>query len=142
RKHRHLHARPHRVAEERITQQRPVILEPDKPRRLGNQRLCLVLQVGEAVIDAHQERQLRSQDQEDQGRKQRQPPTPRGRERISVLPLACGVGGSHPLAYLMAEEAICWHWESASSMFDDPAITLEKSCVHWLPTSWNCGMPT
>ena len=24
----------------------------------------------------------------------------------------------------------------------DPAITLEKSWVHRLPTSWNCGMPT
>src|SRR4051794_40322729 len=46
------------------------------------------------------------------------------------------------LAYLMAEEAICWHWESAALSLVDPAITLEKSCVHWLPTSWNWGMPT
>ena len=89
----HLDARVDRVAEERVAQQRPVVLEPDELRRLGNQRLRLVLEIGEAVIDAHQERQLRDQDQEDQGRKQRQPPTPRGGERVSDLPLAGGVDG-------------------------------------------------
>ena len=46
------------------------------------------------------------------------------------------------VGYLIALAAICWHWESAESTLVDPAITLEKSCVHWLPTSWNCGMPT
>src|SRR6266700_172939 len=44
--------------------------------------------------------------------------------------------------YLIALEAICWHWLSAVVSFVEPAITLEKSCVHRLPTSWNCGMPT
>src|SRR5919198_5258048 len=44
--------------------------------------------------------------------------------------------------YLIARDAISWHWLSALSMFVDPAITLEKSWVHRLPTSWNCGIPT
>src|SRR5436190_15554156 len=35
-----------------------------------------------------------------------------------------------------------WHWLSAAVSFIAPAITLEKSCVQRLPTSWNCGMPT
>ena len=43
---------------------------------------------------------------------------------------------------LIAFDAICWHWLSASVSFIEPAITLEKSCVQRLPTSWNCGMPT
>src|ERR1700704_294984 len=47
-----------------------------------------------------------------------------------------------PSPYLIALAAICWHWLSADVSFVEPAITLEKSCVHRLPTSWNCGMPT
>ena len=43
---------------------------------------------------------------------------------------------------MIALEAISWHWLSAVVSFIDPAITLEKSWVHRLPTSWNCGMPT
>src|SRR3954452_14570547 len=35
-----------------------------------------------------------------------------------------------------------WHCLSASVSFIEPEITLEKSCVQRLPTSWNCGMPT
>src|SRR4051794_36336342 len=35
-----------------------------------------------------------------------------------------------------------WHCLSASVSFVEPAITLEKSCVQRLPTSWNCGTPT
>src|SRR3954449_10880391 len=35
-----------------------------------------------------------------------------------------------------------WHCLSASVSFVEPAITLEKSWVQRLPTSWNCGMPT
>src|SRR3954452_23151586 len=35
-----------------------------------------------------------------------------------------------------------WHCLSASVSFIEPEITLEKSWVHLLPTSWNCGMPT
>src|ERR1700756_1569965 len=30
----------------------------------------------------------------------------------------------------------------AAVSFIEPAITLEKSCVQRLPTSWNCGIPT
>src|SRR5581483_6266196 len=44
--------------------------------------------------------------------------------------------------YLIACDAICWHWLSASVSFIEPAITAEKSCVQRLPTSWNCGIPT
>src|SRR6266536_2060419 len=44
--------------------------------------------------------------------------------------------------YLIALDAICWHWLSAVVSFIERAITLEKSWVHRLPTSWNCGMPT
>src|SRR5919197_3514627 len=44
--------------------------------------------------------------------------------------------------YLIAFDAISWHWLSAAVSFSDPAITAEKSCVQRLPTSWNCGMPT
>src|SRR6266545_1753373 len=53
------------------------------------------------------------------------------------VPSAAGTIG-----YLIAFEAICWHWLSAVVSFVEPAITLEKSWVHRLPTSWNCGMPT
>src|SRR5437868_11140027 len=44
--------------------------------------------------------------------------------------------------YLIAFDAICWHWLSALVSFNDPAITLENNCVQRFPTSWNCGMPT
>src|SRR5258706_810033 len=44
--------------------------------------------------------------------------------------------------YLIAFEAMSWHWLRASVSFVEPAITLEKSWVQRLPTSWNCGMPT
>src|SRR4051794_8451499 len=44
--------------------------------------------------------------------------------------------------YLIAWDAIRWHWLSAVVSFVEPAITLEKSCVQRFPTSWNCGMPT
>src|SRR4030088_359162 len=47
-----------------------------------------------------------------------------------------------PSPYLIAFAAICWHWLSAAVSCVEPAITLEKSWVHRLPTSWNCGMPT
>src|SRR5207237_6751480 len=45
-------------------------------------------------------------------------------------------------SYLIAFDSICWHWLSAVPSFSEPAITLEKSWVQRLPTSWNCGMPT
>src|SRR3954449_9777737 len=35
-----------------------------------------------------------------------------------------------------------WHCLSASVSFVEPAITLEKSWVQRLPTSWNSGIPT
>src|SRR5437762_6491024 len=44
--------------------------------------------------------------------------------------------------HLIACAAICWHWLMAAVSFTEPAITAEISCVHRLPTSWNCGMPT
>ena len=84
----HLHARPHRLAEERVVEDRPVVVDPDELRRLGDQRLRPVLQVREAVVDADQERQLRDHDREEQRREQREPPTPRRGERISDLPFA------------------------------------------------------
>jgi hypothetical protein len=59
-----------------------------------------------------------------------------GREVVSDFSPVSGVGGSH-CGYLIAWEAICWHCESALPTLVDPAITLEKSWVHWLPTSWN-----
>ena len=107
--HGHLDARPHRLAEERVVEDRPVVVDPDELRRLGNQRLRLVLEVGEAVVDADQERQLRDQDREEQRREQRQPPTPRRRRTdlatLAFARLACrsrGVGGCHVPAYLIA----------------------------------------
>src|SRR5882762_6207319 len=56
---------------------------------------------------------------------------------LSVAPAAVTIG-----FYLIALAAICWHWLSALVSFVEPAITLEKSWVHRLPTSWNCGIPT
>src|SRR3954470_19374120 len=35
-----------------------------------------------------------------------------------------------------------WQLLSAESTDVLPAITAENCWVHWLPTSWNCGMPT
>ena len=35
-----------------------------------------------------------------------------------------------------------WQFFSAASICDRPAITAENCWVHWLPTSWNCGIPT
>jgi hypothetical protein len=59
-----------------------------------------------------------------------------GKRSVSDFSPVSGVGGSH-CGYLIALAAICWHWESALVSLVDPAITPEKSCVHWLPTSWN-----
>ena len=39
-------------------------------------------------------------------------------------------------------DAMCWQFLSAASIDDLPAITAENCCVHWLPTSWNSGIPT
>ena len=88
-----------------------VVVDPDELRRLGDQRLRLVLQVGEAVVDADEERQLRDRDREEQRREQRQPPTPRGGERISdPSPAAWRRRLSRASCYLIACDAICWHW--------------------------------
>ena len=35
-----------------------------------------------------------------------------------------------------------WQFSSAESTEERPAITAENCSVHWLPTSWNSGMPT
>ena len=35
-----------------------------------------------------------------------------------------------------------WQFFNAASICVRPAITAENCWVHWLPTSWNCGIPT
>src|SRR5207253_8743697 len=91
----HLHARPHRLSEERIAEAAPVVLEADELRRLRYQRLRLVFEVGEAVVDADEKRQLRDRKEVEQCRQQGEPPAPRGGEWITDFP-PCerGVGGS------------------------------------------------
>src|SRR5437867_665170 len=39
-------------------------------------------------------------------------------------------------------DAMSWQFFRAESIDDLPAITAENCCVHWLPTSWNWGIPT
>jgi hypothetical protein len=68
REHGHLHARPHCLAEERVVEDLLVVVEADVLRRLRDQRLRLVFEVGEAVVDADQERQLRDRDRDDERR--------------------------------------------------------------------------
>src|SRR5919197_1848998 len=53
--------------------------------------------------------------------------------------LSCSCGRSQDDA---ACDAMLWQFFSAVSIEDRPAITAENCCVHWLPTSWNCGTPT
>ena len=127
----HLHARPHRLPEERVAEDRAVVVDPDELRRLRDQRLRLVFEVREAVVDADEERQLREQDREHERRQQRSPPTPRRSERISDAALRQGrpawrrrCSRTH---YLIAFDAMSWHCLSASVSFVEPAITLEKS---------------
>src|SRR2546429_8191123 len=53
-------------------------------------------------------------------------------------PLGRRLPSHHPFTC----EAMDWQFLSAESIEPLPAITAENCCVHWLPTSWNCGMPT
>src|SRR5919198_2573962 len=50
----------------------------------------------------------------------------------------CWTVASHQCTW----EAIDWQFFKAASTDVLPAITAENCCVHWLPTSWNCGIPT
>src|SRR5215210_5095383 len=63
----------------------------------------------------------------------------RGRTVVLMAPtLRCPGGSGHP----PTPDATFWQLLSAESMDDRPAITAENCWVHWLPTSWNSGMPT
>ena len=39
-------------------------------------------------------------------------------------------------------DAMSWQFFRAASIGVLPAITAENCWVHWLPTSWNSGIPT
>src|SRR4029453_12934690 len=63
----------------------------------------------------------------------------RGRTVVLMAPAVPYRGGSgHP----PTPDATSWQLLKAESMELRPAITAENCCVHWLPTSWNSGMPT
>src|SRR5512133_4034860 len=63
----------------------------------------------------------------------------------------CGGSGSAVLSwswrrrmghYCETCDAMSWQFFRAASICDRPAMTAENCWVHWLPTSWNWGMPT
>jgi hypothetical protein len=68
----------------------PEVLEPDELAGLGR----VDLPAGEAVPDAHDERNLGDQDREDQGRQQRQAPTPWLVKCGFLLPISHGADSS------------------------------------------------
>src|ERR671931_1660722 len=60
------------------------------------------------------------------------------RSEASAVPAAASIASHQELAC----EATSWQLFKAESTDVRPAITAENCCVHWFPTSWNCGIPT
>src|SRR5512132_1295698 len=66
----------------------------------------------------------------------------RGMRRVGVRSVVVAMAPAEMGLYCETCDAMSWQFFTAESTDDRPAITAENCWVHWLPTSWNCGMPT